>query len=93
MSGREHQVFRGSVSIRTSFCESDVSELLDTPRSEVNSKTVFGRSLGIYFYRQHVEPRAKPYVPNEESFPIPLEYIGVVTRDEYDTGCVAAKPD
>ena len=80
--------------IRTSFCEeSDVSELLDTPRSEVNSETVFGRSLGIYFYRHHVEPRAKPYVPSEESFPIPLEYIGVVKRDEYDTGCVAAKPD
>ena len=28
-------------------------------------------------YRDHVEPRVKLYVPKEESFPIPLEYIDV----------------
>ena len=26
-----------------------------------------------FFYRHHVEPRVKLCVPNEESFPIPLE--------------------
>ena len=28
-------------------------------------------------YRHHVEPRVKLYSPREESFPIPLKYIGV----------------
>ena len=31
----------------------------------------------ILCYRQHVELRVKLYVPTEESFPIPLEYIDV----------------
>ena len=29
------------------------------------------------FYRHHVEPRVKLYVPREESFSIPLRYIDV----------------
>ena len=32
---------------------------------------------GNLFYRHHVEPRVKLYVPREESFPIPLKYIDV----------------
>ena len=32
---------------------------------------------GSFIYRHHVEPRVKLYSPREESFPIPLEYIGV----------------
>ena len=30
-----------------------------------------------FIYRHHVEPRVKLYSPREESFPIPLKYIGV----------------
>ena len=32
---------------------------------------------GNFIYRHHVEPRVKLYSPREESFPIPLKYIGV----------------
>ena len=32
------------------------------------------------FYRHDVEPRVQLYVPSEESFPIPLEYIDVIRR-------------
>ena len=31
---------------------------------------------GNFIYRHHVEPRVKLYSPREESFPIPLKYIG-----------------
>ena len=33
---------------------------------------------GNYRYRHHVGPRVQLYVPQEESFPIPLRYIDVV---------------
>ena len=32
---------------------------------------------GNFIYRRHVEPRVKLYSPREESFPIPMKYIGV----------------
>ena len=32
---------------------------------------------GNFIYRHHVEPRVKLYVPREESFPIPLNFIDV----------------
>ena len=32
---------------------------------------------GNFIYRHHVEPRVKLYSPREESFPIPMKYIGV----------------
>ena len=35
-----------------------------------------GKSLD-YIYRHHVEPRVKPYVPQEETFPIPYKKFGV----------------
>ena len=31
----------------------------------------------ISFFRHHVEPRVKLYMPREESYPIPLKYIDV----------------
>ena len=35
---------------------------------------------GNYIYRHHVEPRVQLYVPNEESFTIPLRYNDMVRR-------------
>ena len=32
---------------------------------------------GDFIYRHHVEPRVQPYVPKEETFPIPLKHINV----------------
>ena len=41
---------------------------------------------GNIIYRHHVEPRDKLYSPREESFPVPLKYIGVsrTTRTNLD---------
>ena len=33
--------------------------------------------LQNFIYRHHVEPKVKPYMPKEESFPIPMKYIDV----------------
>ena len=33
---------------------------------------------GSFIYRQHVEPRVQLYVPKEETFPFPLQYIDVI---------------
>ena len=33
-----------------------------------------------FIYRRHIEPRVQSYVPKEESFPIPLKYIDVVSK-------------
>ena len=37
---------------------------------------------GNFMYRHHVEPRVKLYSPREESFPIPLKYVDVLTSPE-----------
>ena len=37
----------------------------------------FWSMSGSFIYRHHVEPRVKLYSPREESFPIPVKYIGV----------------
>ena len=43
-------------------------------------ETVFGRSKGITFSVIYVDPRIQLYVPEKESFPLPLRYIDVVRR-------------
>ena len=50
----------------------------------VKQKADFCFLSGEFIYRHHVEPRVKLYMPREESFPIPLEYIDV-TRTTYTT--------
>ena len=49
--------------------------------TELNSgdlaKDDFWSISGDFIHRHHVEPKVKLYVPTEESFPIPLEYIDV----------------
>ena len=46
------------------------------------AKSDFWTVTGEFIHRHHVEPRVKLYVPREESFPIPLNYIDV-TRTTY----------
>ena len=38
---------------------------------------ICGPCQGTTFYRHHVEPRVKLYVPRERTLPIPLKYIDV----------------
>ena len=41
----------------------------------VKPKMIFGLSQENFIYRHHVEPSVKLYVPKEESFTMPLEFI------------------
>ena len=71
--GEEQEVFRG---------ESDGLYSLtplqdDLSRDDAEAKNDFWSITQDFIYRHHVEPRVKLYVPREESFPIPLNYIDV----------------
>ena len=90
LSGRE-QVFRRSKSIRDHPArgeehkdvlqgESDGSQPLDTMTDDSEARNDFWSNAGNYIYRHHGEPRVKLYVPKEESFPLPFEYIDLVSR-------------
>ena len=46
-------------------------------RVTVKHEATSGRFQETFFYRHHVEPRVRLYVPREESFPIPPRYIDV----------------
>ena len=58
----------------------------DSTRDDAEAKNDFLSITGDFIYRHHVEPRVKLYMPKEESFPIPLKYIGVTrnTRTSLD---------
>ena len=47
------------------------------PPSDGEARNDFWSISGNDIYRHHVQPRVKLYVPREESFPIPLQYIDV----------------
>ena len=69
--GEEQEVFRG---------ESDELSSLntlqdDSTREDAEAKNDFWSITGDFFYRHHVEPSVKLYMPKEESFPIPSKYI------------------
>ena len=49
----------------------------DSTRGDEEAWSDFWTITGEFIYRHHVEPRAKLYIPKEESFPIPLKYIDV----------------
>ena len=63
----------------------------DSSPDDGESRNDFWSISGNYFYRHHVEPRVKLYVPRGESFPIPTIHY----RDQsykYDFGCGAWEP-
>ena len=39
---------------------------------------------GTCIYRHQIEPRVQLYVPQEESFPVPLKYIDVIKSTHTD---------
>ena len=49
----------------------------DSTRDEEEDESDFWTITGGFIYRHHVEPRVKLYVPQEESFLIPLKCIDV----------------
>ena len=58
--------------IRKIFKVSDGSQPFDTSPDDSEPRNDFGTIAGNYNCRHHVEPRVELYVPNEESFPIPI---------------------
>ena len=53
-------------------------ESLNRQNQQMTRKPVPRSTQGDFIYRQHTEPRCQLYVPREETFPIPLKYIGVL---------------
>ena len=49
----------------------------DSTRDDEEAESDFWTITGEFIYRHHIVPRVKLYVPKEESFPIPLEYIEI----------------
>ena len=54
----------------------------DSTRDDEEARDDFWTIIGEFIYRHHVVPRVKLYVPQEETFPIPMKYIDV-TRTTY----------
>ena len=50
---------------------------LENQKGLFHHVTTHFRMPGNFINRHHVEPRVKLYSPREESFPVPLKYIGV----------------
>ena len=73
------QNFWGDQRLRTS------TFIRDRPDEEKDKEDCWSVS-GYFVHRLHVEPGVKLYVPREESFPIPLEYVDVTrtTRTTWD---------
>ena len=49
----------------------------DSTREDEEARNDFWTITGGFFYRHHVVPRVKLYMPKEETFPLPLKYIDV----------------
>ena len=67
-----------------------------TPRQDSSwydgeAKSDFWSISGDFIYRRLVDPRVKLYVPTEESFPIPLKYIGVVRTTDTTSDVMSEK--
>ena len=84
LSGRDHE-FREPTLRREQFVGSeDLSGELPgepegpqptEPKDDAEARNDFWSMEGDFIYRHHVEPRGHVYVPQEESFPIPLKYL------------------
>ena len=69
--GEEQEVFRGE----SDGLSSPTPLQDDSTRDNAEAKNDF--CLGDFIYRHHFEPRVKLYVPQEQTFPIPMKYIDV----------------
>ena len=50
---------------------------MDETKDDADARNDIWSVEGDFIYRHHVELRAQLYVPKEETFPIPLNYIDV----------------
>ena len=76
--GEEQEVLRGE----SDGLSSPTPLHADSTRDDAEANNDFWYITRDFICRHHVEPRAKLYVPREESFPIPMKYIDV-TRNTH----------
>ena len=76
--GEEQEILQG----KSDELHSPTPHQDDPTRGDEEAKSDFWTVTGEFIHRHHVEPRVKLYVPREESFHIPLNYIDV-TRTTY----------
>ena len=69
--GGEQEILRGE----SSELSSPSPQQADSTQDDAEAKNDFWSITGDFIYRHHVEPRVKLYMPKEEPFFIPLEYI------------------
>ena len=72
--------------------ESGESQTADTT-DDAEAHADFWSIQGDFICRHHNEPRFQLYVPKEETFPIPLKYIGCNKVYSYRSGRVPRKTD
>ena len=60
---------------------------------DTEARADFWSIQGDLIYRHHNEPRVQLYVPKEETFPIPLEYIDVTRSAHADLDHVTREDD
>ena len=80
--GEEQEILRGE----SGGLSSPSPHQDDSTRDDAEAKNDFWSITGDFIHRHLVEPRAKLYVPREESFPIPLRYIDG-TRTTHSSYC------
>ena len=68
--GEEQEVLRGE----SDGLSSPTPVQDDSTHDDAEAQNDFWSITGDFICRHHVEPRAKLYMPREESFPIPLKY-------------------
>ena len=60
-------------------------------KEDAEARNDFLSIEGDFIFRHHFVPRVHLYVPKEESFPIPLKYIGRDQDNSHKSGCDARK--
>ena len=60
-------------------------------KDDAETRKDFWSIQGDFIYRHLIEPRVQLYVPEEESFPIPLNYTGVLRSTYTDLGIAQEK--
>ena len=71
--GEEQEILQGNSD--EWFAPSNNEE--DSTRDDEEARNHFWTVTGEFIYRHHFVPRAKLYMPNEETFPVPTKYIDV----------------
>ena len=79
--GRESTVRRDNLSGES---QGDREEFQTETKDDAEAREDFWSIQGDFIYRHHIEPRVQLYVPQEESFPIPLKYIVVIRSTHTD---------